>query len=168
MQTVISTTTSHKAKKDKTQPRVVTHEYADAMRVPEYYASTLRTRMLQSTISRMMSTCRTRQLESCDTLSAFFCAWLERGVHMKSPKDPRLSDGWRWQLARAFFPVNPGVSTQWSLGGVHTATDVRCVENLASLSEIKGLKSSSRVAGRGQHGVLKTSTATEIWCTAMA
>ena len=42
------------------------------------------------------------------------------------------------------------------------ATDVGCVENLASLSEAKGLKSSSRVAGRGQCGVLKTSTATEI------
>ena len=42
------------------------------------------------------------------------------------------------------------------------ATDVRCVENLASLSEVKGLKSRSRVAGRGQCGVLKTSTATEI------
>ena len=42
------------------------------------------------------------------------------------------------------------MSTQWSLGGVHTATDVRYVENLASLSEVKGLKSGSRVAGRGQ------------------
>ena len=42
------------------------------------------------------------------------------------------------------------------------ATDVRCVENWASHSEVKGLKSSSRVAGRGQCGVLKTSTATEI------
>ena len=41
------------------------------------------------------------------------------------------------------------------------ATDARCVENLAGLSEVKGLKSSSRVAGRGQCGVLKTSTATE-------
>ena len=52
--------------------------------------------------------------------------------------------------------------SQWSPGGVHTATDVRCVENLASLSEVKGLKSSSRVASRGQCGVLKTSTAMEI------
>ena len=59
MQTVISTTTSHKAKKDEAQLRVVTHEYADAMRVPEDYASTLRTRTLQSIISRMMSKCRT-------------------------------------------------------------------------------------------------------------
>ena len=31
----------------------------------------------------------------------------------------------------------------------HTATDVRCVDNLASLSEVKGLKSSSRVGGVG-------------------
>ena len=72
MQTVISTTTSHRAKRDEAQLRVVTHEYVDAMRVPEHYASTLRTRTLQSVISRVMSKCRTRQLESCDTLSAFF------------------------------------------------------------------------------------------------
>ena len=51
---------------------------------------------------------------------------------MKSPEDPRLSDGWRWQLARAFLPTSPGVSTQWMPGGVHTATDVKYVENLAS------------------------------------
>ena len=43
MQTVISTTTSHKAKRDETQPRVVTLEYADAMCAPEHYASTLHT-----------------------------------------------------------------------------------------------------------------------------
>ena len=81
---------------------------------------------------------------------------------MKPPKDPRLGDGWRWQLARAFFLLSPGVSTQWLPGGVHTATDVRCVENLASLSEVKGLKSSSRVAGREQCGMLKMSTVAEI------
>ena len=162
MQTIISTTTSHRAKRDEAQLRVVTHEYADAMRVPEHYASTLRTRTLKSVISRVTSKCRTRQLESCGTLLAIFHAWLERDVQMKSPKDPRLSDGWRWQLARALFPLSPGVSTQWSPGGVHMATDVGCVENLANLSEVKGLKSSSRVAGRGHCGVLKTSTATEI------
>ena len=143
MQTVISTTMSHRAKRDEAQLRVVTHEYVDAMRVPEHYASTLRTRTLQSVISRVMSKCRTRQLESCETLFAFFHAWLERDVQMKSPKDSRLRDGWRWQLARAFFPMNPGVSTQPPPGGVHTGTDVRYVENLASLSEVKGLKSSS-------------------------
>ena len=162
MQTVISMTTSHRAKRDEAQLRVVTHEYADAMRVPEHYVNTLRTRTLRSFISRMMSKCRTRQLESCDTLSAFFHAWLERGVRMKPPKDPRLSDGWRWQLARAFFPPSPGVSTQWLPGSARMATDVRCVENLASLSEVKGLKSSSQVAGRGQCGVLKTLTATKV------
>ena len=58
--------------------------------------------------------------------------------------------------------MSPGLSTQWSPGGAHTATDVRYVENLASLSDVKGLKSSSRVAGRGQYGVLKTLTAAEI------
>ena len=57
---------------------------------------------------------------------------------MKPPKDPRLSGGWRWQLAGAFFPLSPGVSTQWLPGGVRMATDARCVENLASLSEVKG------------------------------
>ena len=134
MQTVISTTTSHKAKRDEAQLRVVTHERADAMRVPEHNANTERTRTLKSVISRVMSKCRTRQLESCGTLSAFFHAWLENGVRMKPPKDPRLSDGW---------PLSPG-STQWLPGGVHMATDVRCVENLASLSEVKGLKSSSQ------------------------
>ena len=74
MQTVISTTTSHKGKKDETQPRVVTHECADAMRVPEHCASTPRTQALKSVISRTMSKCRTRQLQSCNTLSAFFHA----------------------------------------------------------------------------------------------
>ena len=41
------------------------------------------------------------------------------------------------------------------------ATDARCVKNLAGLSEVKGLKSSSRASGRGQRGVLETSTAAE-------
>ena len=75
---------------------------------------------------------------------------------MKPPKDSRLSDGWRLQLARALLPQSPRVSIQRLPG------DARCVESLAGLSEVKGLKSSSRVAGRGQCGVLKTSTATEI------
>ena len=79
---------------------------------------------------------------------------------MKPPKDLRLSDGWRWQVARAFFPLSPGVSTQWLPGSARMATDASCVENLAGLSEVKGLKSSSRVAGRGQRGVLEMSTVT--------
>ena len=91
VQKVISTTTSLKAKRDETQLRVVTHEYADAMRVPEHNANTLRTRALQSVINRVMSQCRTRQLESYDTLSAFFHAWLERGVRVKPQKDPGLT-----------------------------------------------------------------------------
>ena len=160
-QTVISTTTSHKAKRDEAQLRVVTHEYTDAMRVPEHYASTLRTRTLQSIISRMMSKRRSRQPESRNTPPALPHARLERGVQMKSPKDPRLSDGWRWQLAGAFFPVSPGVSTQWSPGGVHVATDARCVENLAGLFEVKVLKPSSRCSGCRQRGVLGVSSFTE-------
>ena len=47
MQTAISTTASHKAKRDETQLTVVTHECADAMCAPEHYASTLRTRALR-------------------------------------------------------------------------------------------------------------------------
>ena len=133
MQTVISTTTSHRAKRDEAQLRAVAHEYADAMRVPEHYASTPRTRTMQSVISRVMSKCCTRQLESCDTLSAFFHAQLERDVQMKSPKDPRLSDGWRWQLARAFFPLSPAVSAQWMPGSARMATDARCVHWQVSL-----------------------------------
>ena len=78
--------TSHKAKRDGTQPRVATLEYAHAMCAPEHYVSTLRTRAVKSVTSRMM-----RQLESCDTLSAFFDHWLERGVRVKPPQDPRLS-----------------------------------------------------------------------------
>ena len=93
MQTVISTTTSHKAKRDETQLRVVSHEYADAMRVSEHYACTLRTRTLQSIISRMMSKCRTSQLESCDTLRAFFYAWLERSRANEVSKKSQIE---RW------------------------------------------------------------------------
>ena len=38
-------------------------------------------------------------------------------------------------------------------------TDAKCVENRAGVSEVKGLKLSSRVAGRGQRGVLELPTA---------
>ena len=41
------------------------------------------------------------------------------------------------------------------------ATDARCVEYLAGLSEVKGLKSSSRASGRGQRDMLEMSTVTE-------
>ena len=129
MHTVISTTTSHKAKRDDTQLSVVTHEYADAMRVPEHYANTLHTRALGSVTSRMMSKCRTRQLESCDTLSAFFHAWLEKGVRVKPPKDPRLGDGWCGGSWRERSLLSPGVSGQWSPGSARMVTDARRVEN---------------------------------------
>ena len=124
-----------------------------------HYASTPRTRALRSVISRMMSKCRTRQLESCDTLSTFFRGWLERGVRVESVKDPRLSDGWCWHLVRAVQLLSPGVSIQWSAGSAHRTADTKHVENLAVLSEVKGLKPSSRVTGRGQHDVLELSTA---------
>ena len=77
-------------------------------------------------------------------------------MRTKPPKDPRLSNGWCWQLARALLPLSPGVSIQWL-----PATDARCVENLAGLSEVKGLKPSSRASGHGQRGVLETSTDAE-------
>ena len=106
MQTVTSKTTSHKAKRDETPPRVVTHEYADAMCAPP------RTRALRSVIRRMMSKCRTRQLESCDTLSAIFHAWLERGVWVKPPRDPRLIDDRCFKLTRALLLLSPGASQE--------------------------------------------------------
>ena len=87
METVISTRMSHKAKRGKARPRIVTPECADAKRVPEHYARILRTRTLQSVISRVMSKCRTRQPVSFDTLSAFLHAWLERGVWTEPPTD---------------------------------------------------------------------------------
>ena len=46
-------------------------------------------------------------------------------------------------------------------GSARMATDAWCVENLACLCEVKGLKSSSRVTVRGQRGVLEMSTVTE-------
>ena len=155
MRTVISTTTSHKAKRDETQPRVVTVEYADATRVPEHYASTPHPRALRPVISRVMSKCRTRQLESCDTSSAFFHAWLKRGVWVKPPKDPRLRDGWCWQLASALLLLTPGVSSQWSPGGARMVRDVKRVESLAGLSAVRKSKPSSRASGRGQCSVLE-------------
>ena len=98
-ETVISTKTSHKAKRDEIQPRVVTNEHADAMLAPDHYASTPRTQALRSVISRMMSKCRTRQLESRGTLSA----GRERVVRAETPKDLRVSGGWCWHLVRALW-----------------------------------------------------------------
>ena len=40
------------------------------------------------------------------------------------------------------------MSTQWLPGSARMATDARCVEHLTGLSEVKGLKSSSRAGGR--------------------
>ena len=161
MRTVISTTTSHKAKRDGTQPIVVTLEYADAMRVPEHYASTVRTRALRSVISRMMPKCRTGQFESCITFSAFFHAQLERGVWVKPPKGPRLSDGRCQHPVKALPLLSLGVSSQWLPGSVRVVTDAKCVENLAGLSAVRGLQPSSRASGRGQRGVAEATTAAE-------
>ena len=80
---------------------------------------------------------------------------------MKPPKDPRLNDAWRWQLAGAFLLLSPGVNSQRSPGSARTMTDAVCVENLAGLSAVKELKPSSRASGRGQCSVLETSTAAE-------
>ena len=85
-ETVISTTMSHKAKRDKAQPRIVIPECADAMRVSEHCASTPSARAKRLMINRTMSKCRTRQPESCDALSAFLHDWLERGVDRTSER----------------------------------------------------------------------------------
>ena len=159
MPTINSTTTSHKAKRDETQPRIVTLECADSMCAPEHHACTLKTRALRPVISRMMSKCRTRQLESRDTLSAFFHAWLEKGVWVKPPKDPGLSDGWCQHPVKALPLPSPGVSSQWLPGSVRVVTDAKCGENLAGLSAVRGLQPSSRANGRGQSGVAEASTA---------
>ena len=164
--TVISTKTSHKAKGDEVQPRVMTHEHADAMLAPEHYASTPRTRALRSVISRMMSKCRTRQLESCGTLSAFFHDWLQRGVRAESPKDLRLRDGWCWHLVTALLLLGPGVSIQWLPGSAHMTTDGKYVENLAGLSEVRGLKPSSRVTGVGSMMCWSGQQLQRPWCSA--
>ena len=80
---------------------------------------------------------------------------------MKPPKDPRLSDGWRWQLARALLLLSPGANSQWSPGSARMMTDAECVENLAGLSAVKELLPSFRASVRGQCSALETSTAAE-------
>ena len=52
---------------------------------------------------------------------------------MKSPKDPRLSDGWRWQLARAPPPESRSEHSVVVRRRPHD-------DNLAGLSEVKGLE----------------------------
>ena len=137
METVVSTRKSHKAKRDEAQPRIVTGECADAMRVSEHYASTPCTRTQRLTINRMVSKCRTRQPESCDTLSAFLHDWLERGVWAEPPTDLRLNDGRCWLLVKALLLMIPGASVTWSSGSVHMMTDAKRVDNLAGLYEFK-------------------------------
>ena len=58
MQTVISTTMPHEAKRNRAQPRIVIPEYADAMRASEHHASTPCTRTQKLMINSMMSRCR--------------------------------------------------------------------------------------------------------------
>ena len=116
MQTVISTRMPHEAKRNKAQPRIVIPECADAMRVSEHYTSTPYTRTQRLTINRMVSECRTRQPESCETLSAFFHDWLERGVQTELPTDLRLNGGRCWQPVKALPLPSLGVSVRWSSG----------------------------------------------------
>ena len=139
MQTVISTRLHHEAKRNRAQPRIVIPENADAMSVSEHYASTPCTRTQRLMINSMMSKCRTRQPESCDTSSASVHDWLERGVWTEPPTDLRLKDGWCWQPVRALLLLSPGASVRWSSGSVHMMTDAKHVENLAGLPEVKGL-----------------------------
>ena len=148
METVISTRMSHKAKRDKAQPRIVTPECADAMRISEHYASTPCTRTQRLTINRMVSKCRTRQPESCDTLSAFVHDWLERGVWTEPSTDLRLNDGPCWLLVKTLLLLSPGASVTWSSGSVHMMTDAKRVENLAGLSEVKSSTSKLSTAAQ--------------------
>ena len=80
---------------------------------------------------------------------------------MKPPKDPRLSDGRCQYLVKALPLLSPGVSRQWLPGSARVVTDAQCVENLAGLSAVRGLKPSSRASGRGELCVLGTLTAAE-------
>ena len=138
IETVISTRMSHKAKRDKVQARIVIPECADAMRVSEHYASTPCTRTQRLTINRMASKCRTRQPESCDTLSAFLHDWLERGVRAGPPTDARLNDGRCWLLVKAHLLPRPGASVRWvDRKHPHDDRPRSNVENLAGLSEVK-------------------------------
>ena len=133
METVISTRMSHKAKRNKAQPRIVIPECADAMRVSEHCTSTPCTRTQRLMINSLVSKCRTRQPESCDTLFAFLHDWLERGVWAEPPTDLRLNDGQCWLLVKALLLLSSGQSVTWSSGSVHMMTDAKRVENLVSL-----------------------------------
>ena len=137
----------------------MTSECADAMRVSEHYTSTPCTRTQRLTIKRMVSKCRTRQPESCDTLFACFRDWLERGVQTDLPTDLRLDDGRRWQRVKALPLPSPGASVR--SGSTHMTTDAKHVENLAALPESRSSTPSSRVIDHEQRDVTELSTAAE-------
>ena len=124
------------------------------------------TRALRSVIIRMMSKCRTCQLGSCGALSAFFLDWLERGVRAEFPKDLLLSDRWVWHLVRALLLLSHGVSIQWLPGSANMTTDGKYVENQAGLSEVSGLKPSSRVTGVGSMMCWSCRQLQRPWCSA--
>ena len=96
----------------------------DAVRVSEHYASTPCTRTQRLTINRIVSKCRTRQPESCNTLSAFLHDWLERGAWTEPPTDLRLNDGRCW-LPKAPLLLSPGASVRWSSGSTHMTTGAK-------------------------------------------
>ena len=108
--------------RDKAQPRVVTPECADAIHVSEHCMSTPCTRTQRLTINRLVSKCRTRQPESCDTLPAFLRVWTEL------PTDLRLHDGRLWQPVKPLLLLSPGANVTWSSGSVHMMTDAKRVE----------------------------------------
>ena len=86
----------------KPSQEIVTPECADAMRVSEHYASTPCTRTQRLLVNSMMSKCRTRQPESCDTPSAFLHDWLSSEcAWTEPPTDLRLNDGRCWLLVKA-------------------------------------------------------------------
>ena len=95
----------------------------------------------------MVSKCRTRQPESCGTLSASVHDWLERGVWTEPPTDLRLNDGRCWQLVNALLLSSPGVSVR-SSGSTHMTSDAKHGKNLASLPEVKSLMPEWSTAAR--------------------
>ena len=80
-------------------------------------------------INSMVSKCRTRQPESCDTLSASVHDWLERGEWTEPATDLRLNDGWCWQPVKGLLLSSPGASVRCT----HMTTGPKHVENLVGL-----------------------------------
>ena len=117
----------------------------------------------------MMLEDRAHQLVLYDVSAVSFCAWLERYVRVKIPKEFRLSDDWLRCVIKAFLLLSPGTSQEsailrrilrWSTDDVHEMTDVERVECSADLLEVTGAKMSSKsspwITGRDTLGLSTT------------